>query len=51
MKVSKLLQLKKKQKIEEKKLECILYIEMNKKVSHTIIQIIDIKNVTRSFFN
>ena len=49
MKVSELHQLKNKQKIEKKILECILYIEMNTKVSHKIVRKIYIKNVTRVF--
>ena len=47
MEVSKLHQLKKK--IEEKILECILYIKMNNKVPRNIVRKIDIKNVTRDF--
>ena len=50
MQVSKLHQLKKKRKIEKKILQCILYIEMNKKVPHKIVRKIDIKNSTRIFF-
>ena len=40
---------KTKQKIEKKILECILYIEINKKVPHKIVRKIDIKNVKRVF--
>ena len=34
-----------------KKLDCILYVEINKKFPHKIVQKIDIKNGTRFFFN
>ena len=50
MAISKLHQLKNKQKIEEKS-ECILHIEINKKVPYKTIRKIDIKNVTRFFLS
>ena len=32
-------------------MECILYIEMNRKVPHKIVRKIDIKNITMIFLN
>ena len=32
-------------------MECILYIEMNRKVPHKIVRKIDIKNITIIFLN
>ena len=40
-----------KKKNLKKKSECILYIEMNKKVPHKIVRKIDIGSVTRVFIN
>ena len=50
MEVSKLHQVNRKQKIQKKILESILYIEVNKKVPYEIVRKIDFERTLHGFF-